>query len=371
MTIGKSASCVEEGNPLKWKIAIKKIDKPGDIIMLGSRDIGIDLGTANVLVYERGKGVVVNEPSVVAINTTNHEIVAVGEEAKQMVGRTPGNISAIRPMKDGVIADYDTTAMMLKYFIKKINGRKSMFYRKPRVVVCAPSGVTGVEKRAIYEATMAAGAKEAYIIEEPFAAAIGAGLPVSEPIGSMVVDIGGGTTEVAVVSLGGIVTSLSLRVGGDAFDTHISQYIKKKRNLLIGDRTAEQLKMEIGCALPLEEEKVMEIRGRDIVRGLPRTIEVTSTEIQTALVEPVGQIIEGVKATLEKCPPELSGDIIERGVVLTGGGALLARLDELLSKEAEIPVIVAEEPMDCVAIGTGQSLENITVFEQLKKNHKV
>lgn len=337
--------------------------------MFGTRDIGIDLGTANTLVYIKGKGIVVSEPSVVAIEQNTNDIVAVGKEAKEMVGRTPGNVAAIRPMKDGVIADYHVTATMLKYFIKKAKENLGMSIKKPRVVVCAPSGVTDVEKRAIYEATLQAGAKEAYIIEEPFAAAIGSGLPVSEPIGSMVVDIGGGTSEVAVLSLGGIVTSKSIRVGGDVLDNAIIQYIKKKYNLMIGERTAENLKMEIGCALePKSEEEnlTMEIRGRDLLTGLPKILEVSAKEMHDAMKDPVYSIVEAVKQTLEKCPPELSGDIIERGVILTGGGALLKNIDKLLSEEIQMPVLVADQALDCVAIGTGQSLENIKVFESLK-----
>jgi rod shape-determining protein MreB len=327
-------------------------------------DIGIDLGTANVLVYVKGKGIIVNEPSVVAMDTKLNKIVAVGNEAKQMVGRTPGNITAIRPMKDGVIADYDTTAAMMKYFIQKAGG-KSLF-RKPRVVVCAPSGATEVEKRAIYEATMQSGAKEAYIIEEPFAAAIGAGLPVSEPIGSMVVDIGGGTTEVAVISLGGIVASKTLRVAGDKMDDAISNYIRKKYNLMIGETTSEKIKIELGCAIVPDEMLSMDIRGRDLLTGLPKTLAIQSDEIQAALAETTEAIIDAVKLTLEQCPPELSGDIYENGIVLTGGGALLYGFDRLLSDEVKFPVSVAENALDSVAVGTGKSLENIAVFQSLK-----
>jgi len=334
-----------------------------------SKDLGIDLGTANVLVYMKGKGIVVNEPSVIAVNTETDQVVAIGNEAKRMVGRTPGNVTAIRPMKDGVIADYDTTAKMLKYFIQKAKGKKEWF-NKPRVVVCAPSGVTEVEKRAIYEATMQAGAKQAYVIEEPFAAAIGAGLPVSEPVGSMVVDIGGGTTEVAIISLGGIVASLSIRVGGDKMDQDIMQYIKKKYNLAIGERTAETLKIEIGCAMRKEIEGTIQIRGRDLLTGLPVELAVTSNEIQEAIEESVQNIIESVKRTLEKCPPELSGDIYERGIVLTGGGSLLNDLDKLISDETHTPVSVAECALDCVAIGTGRTLDNIGMLENMERKRK-
>jgi rod shape-determining protein MreB and related proteins len=336
--------------------------------MFGTYDLGIDLGTANVLVYAKGKGIVLNEPSVIASDEKG-KIVAVGAEAKKMVGRTPGNISATRPLKDGVIADYETTATMMKYFINKVKKQKGMnpSMKKIRVVVCAPSGVTEVEKRAIYEATLQAGAKEAYIIEEPFAAAIGAGMPVSEPVGSLVVDIGGGTTEVAVVSLGGIVESNSLRVGGDAIDQAIVKYIRKHYNLIIGVRTAEELKIELGCALPFESEKTMSIRGRDLLDGLPKVFDVTSNEILDAIVEPVRDIVEVVKTTLEKCPPELSGDIMDRGVVLTGGGALLHHLDKLIREETDIPVYVTENPLESVAVGTGKSLENGVIFDALKK----
>jgi rod shape-determining protein MreB and related proteins len=332
------------------------------------RDLGIDLGTANVLVYMKGKGIILNEPSVVAINQSNKEIVAVGTSAKNMVGRTPGNISATRPMKDGVIADYDTTAIMLKYFVNRSRQISGLSFKKPRVVIGAPSGITGVEKRAIYEAAIQAGAKQAFIIEEPFAAAIGAGLPVSEPTGSMVVDIGGGTTEVAIISLGGIVTSKSIRVGGDIMDNAIIHYIKKKYNLIIGERTAELLKFELGCAIKPKQDSVSEIRGRDLFTGLPKPIKVFSTEIQEALSEPVRQIVESVKHTLEQCPPELSGDIMERGIVLTGGGAFLRDLDSLIMKETHIPVWVAENALDCVAIGTGKALDNIVVLEKMGKN---
>jgi rod shape-determining protein MreB len=285
------------------------------------RDIGIDLGTANTLVHVKGKGIVVREPSVVAIDKETKNVLAVGDAAKEMLGRTPGNIIAIRPMKDGVIADYDITQKMIKYFIQKACPKSGFF--KPRVIVCIPSGVTEVEKRAVEEAVTQAGAKEAYLIEEPMAASIGAGLPVEEPMGSMIVDIGGGTSEVAVISLGGIVTSVSLRKAGDELDDSIIQYVKKNKNLLIGERTAEEIKVEIGSAFPTGEDKSMEVRGRDLILGLPKTIVVTSQEILDALSEPVAAIIDAIKATLEKTPPELASDIMERGIMLTGGGALL------------------------------------------------
>ncbi|MDA8354147.1 MAG: rod shape-determining protein, partial [Firmicutes bacterium] len=320
-------------------------------------------GPANTLVYLKGHGIVVREPSVVARETGTKEIKAVGNEAKRMIGRTPGNIVAIRPMKDGVIADYNTTATMLEYFIKKAQNQRVYLPRRPNVMVCVPSGVTPVEKRAVEEATRAAGAKESYTIEEPFAAAIGAGLPVWEPTGNMVVDIGGGTTEVAVISLGGIVTANSLRVAGDEMDDAIIHYIKRVYNLMVGERTAENLKLEIGSAQPSDEEKSREIRGRDLISGLPKTIEITTSEIVKALDDTVNSIIDSVKLTLEQTPPELAADIMDRGIVLTGGGALLKDLDQRLSEETQMPVVVADNPLDCVAIGTGQSLENIHLFK--------
>ncbi len=328
-----------------------------------TKDLGIDLGTANTLVYVRGKGIVVREPSVVALRTDTKTIEAVGEQAKKMIGRTPGNIRAVRPMRDGVIADFETTATMIKYFIRQAQKQRSLFPRHPNVMVCVPSGITAVEKRAVEDATKQAGAREAYTIEEPFAAAIGADLPVWEPTGSMVVDIGGGTTEVAVISLGGIVTSRSIRVAGDEIDEAIIQYIKRMYNLMIGERTSEQLKMDIGSALPLDKTEKTEIRGRDLVTGLPKTIPITSDEITEALTDTVNAIVDAVKVTLEKCPPELSADIMDRGIVLTGGGGLLRNLDKLLSRETGMPVIVAENPLDCVAIGTGRALENIHLFK--------
>ncbi|WP_256756745.1 rod shape-determining protein [Cohnella sp. WQ 127256] len=328
-----------------------------------TRDLGIDLGTANTLVYVKGRGIVVREPSVVALRTDTKKIVAVGSDAKKMIGRTPGNIVAIRPMKDGVIADFETTATMIKYFIRSAQKPRSLFPRHPDVMVCVPSGITAVEKRAVEDATKQAGAREAYIIEEPFAAAIGADLPVWEPMGSMVVDIGGGTTEVAVISLGGIVTSKSIRVAGDEMDDAIIAYIKRLYNLMIGERTSEQLKMEIGSAMPLDKVESTEIRGRDLVSGLPKTLAITSDEITEALSDTVNSIIDAVKVTLEKCPPELSADIMDRGIVLTGGGALLRNLDKMLARETGMPVLVAENPLDCVAIGTGRALENIHLFK--------
>lgn len=327
-----------------------------------TKDMGIDLGTANTLVFVKGRGVIIREPSVVAIDKFSKQVLAVGEEAKKMIGRTPGNIVAIRPLKDGVIADFDVTQEMLKYFIRKATQKKSLF--QPRVVVCVPSGVTEVEKRAVEEATIQAGAKDAFLIEEPMAAAIGAGLPVQEPTGSMVVDIGGGTTEVAVISLGGIVTSKSIRVGGDELDNYIVNYVKKEYSLMIGERTAEEVKIKIGSALDSNELGSMDIRGRDLVSGLPKTIEISSKEINEALKEPVNNIIDAIKSTLEKTPPELSSDVMETGIVLTGGGALLHNLDKLVTIETGIPVRVAENPLDCVALGTGKALDSIEILKK-------
>ncbi|WP_330698123.1 rod shape-determining protein [Anaerotignum sp.] len=331
-----------------------------------SKDMGIDLGTANTLVYMKEKGIIVNEPSVVAINTQTKEVLAVGNEAKDMIGRTPGNIVAIRPMKDGVIADFDVTQAMLRYFINKAYVR-SMFGPKPRIVICVPSGVTEVEKRAVLEAAIAAGSKDkdTYLIEEPMAASIGAGLPVAEPTGSMVVDIGGGTSEVAVISLGGIVTSTSLRVAGDALDNAIVGYIKREFNLAIGDRTAEEIKITIGSTFPLGKEEKMEIRGRDLISGLPKTVEVTSIHIREALSEPVESVIETIKQTLEATPPELAADIMEYGITLTGGGAMLRGLDRLITSETGMPVHIANEPLNCVAVGTGLVLEHIDTLKSV------
>jgi len=325
-----------------------------------SRDLGIDLGTANTLVFARGKGIIINEPSVVAVNSHTKDVLAVGEEAKRMIGRTPGAIVAIRPMKDGVIADFETTQAMLKYFIQRARS-KHFSARRPRVVVCVPSGVTEVEKRAVLEATISAGAHErdVYLIEEPMAAAIGAGMPVDEPTGSMVVDIGGGTSEVAVISLGGIVTSKSLRVAGDELDAHIINYIRREYSLAIGDRTAEDIKTSIGCAYDPDPNLVREIRGRDLVSGLPRTLVFSAEETRNAINEPIAAIIDAIKYTLEKTPPELASDVMETGIMLTGGGALLAGLPELVSVETGIPVRIAHEPLNCVALGTGMVLDHI------------
>ncbi|MET8623008.1 rod shape-determining protein [Kitasatospora sp. NPDC004669] len=329
------------------------------------RDLAIDLGTANTLVYVRGKGIVLNEPSVVAVNTNTGGILAVGVEAKKMIGRTPGNIVAIRPLKDGVIADFEITERMLRYFILKIHRRR--YLARPRVVVCVPSGITGVERRAVIEASSQAGARQVHIIEEPMAAAIGAGLPVHEATGNMVVDIGGGTTEVAVISLGGIVTAQSIRVAGDELDNAIVQHIKKEYSLLLGERSAEQIKMSIGSAFGLEGEKDehAEIRGRDLVSGLPKTVVISAAEVREAIDEPVNSIIDAVKTTLDQCPPELAGDVMDRGIVLTGGGALLRGLDERLRRETGMPIHIAENPLDSVALGSGKCVEEFEALQQV------
>ncbi len=327
------------------------------------RDMAVDLGTANTLVYVRGKGIVLNEPSVVAINTNTSGILAVGTEAKRMIGRTPGNIVAIRPMKDGVIADFDTTERMLRYFIQKVHRRSRL--ARPRIVVCVPSGITGVERRAVVDAGSQAGARRVFIIEEPMAAAIGAGMPVHEPTGNMVVDIGGGTTEVAVISLGGIVTSQSIRTGGDEMDVAIINYVKKEYSLMLGERTAEEIKMAIGSAFPMPDEPHAEIRGRDLVSGLPKTVVVSSEEIRKAIEEPVNAVIDAVRTTLDKCPPELAGDVMDRGVVLTGGGALLRGLDERLRHETSIPIHIADAPLHSVAMGSGKCVEEFEALQQV------
>lgn len=330
---------------------------------IGTKNIGIDLGTANTIVYTEGKGIVLREPSVVAKNTKTGEIVSVGSEARDMIGRTPGSIVAIRPMKDGVIADYDTTVAMMKYYIEKACGRRA---GKPYVMVCVPSGVTEVEKRAVIDATRVAGARDAYVIEEPFAAAIGAGLPVMDPTGSMVVDIGGGTTDVATISLGGIVSSRSIRMAGDKIDESIIYYVRKNYNLLIGERTAEQLKMDVASA-SVEFAKELDsqtIRGRDLVTGLPKTIEIKAEDVATAIQEVVEEIITAIKETLEETSPEIAADVIDHGIVLTGGGAQLRHLPEVIAEATKVPVFVASEPLDCVAIGTGESLKSIDVMKK-------
>jgi rod shape-determining protein MreB len=331
-----------------------------------SRDLAIDLGTANTLIYVRGEGIVSNEPSVVAVQQDargGRKVLAVGKEAKEMLGRTPGNIVAIRPMKDGVIADFEVTAAMLRYFIQTAHNRRS--FVKPRIVIGIPSGITEVEKRAVREAAESAGAREVHLIEQPMAAAIGAGLPITEPSGNMIVDIGGGTSDVAVISLGGIVYSRSVRVAGDKMDEAIIQHIKRKYNLLIGERTAELIKMGIGTAYPTEEELNMDVKGRDLVAGVPRTLNISSSEIRDALSEPVNGIVEAVKVTLERTPPELAGDIADRGIVLAGGGALLKNLDVLLREETGLPVFLAEDPLCAVVIGAGKALDRLDILRQV------
>lgn len=331
---------------------------------LGTKNIGIDLGTANTLVYMEGKGIVLREPSVVAKNTQTGEIIAVGSEAKEMIGRTPGSIVAIRPMKDGVIADYDTTAAMLKYFMEKTVGNS-----KPSVMVCVPSGVTEVEKRAVIDAARVAGAREAFVIEEPFAAAIGAGLPVMDPTGSMVVDIGGGTTDVATISLGGIVSSTSIRQAGDKFNNAIVNYVHSNFNLLIGERTAEDIKIQIGSASVEKAKEIesMNIRGRDLVTGLPKSVDIEAVDVAKAIQDVVQDIIVAIKETLEQTSPEIAADVIDHGIVLTGGGALLKNLPEVISEATKVPVFIAQDPLDCVAIGTGESLKNIEVMRRSRK----
>ncbi len=326
------------------------------------RDMAVDLGTANTLVYVRGRGIVLNEPSVVAIDSRDGRALAVGSEAKQMIGRTPGHIIATRPLRDGVIADFDVCEKMLRYFIQRVHSRR---WAKPRMVICVPSGITGVEQRAVQEAAEYAGArKPAYIIEEPMAAAIGAGLPVHEPAGNMIVDIGGGTTEVAVISLGGIVASESIRIGGDELDEAIISFVKREYSLALGERTSEEIKVALGSAYPLEKELYAEIRGRDLISGLPKTIVVSTNEIREAVEEPVAQIVDAVKVTLDKTPPELAADIMERGIVITGGGSLLHGLDARLASETGMSIVLAHSPLDSVVIGSGQCLEE---FEALKQ----
>ncbi|XAM53110.1 Cell shape-determining protein MreB [Terrisporobacter vanillatitrophus] len=355
------------------KMAKEKKEKKGFKSLFGfgkmTKDMGIDLGTANTLVYIKGQGIVVREPSVVAIRDDSKQVLAVGEEAKRMIGRTPGNIVAIRPMKDGVIADFDVTQSMLSYFIQKAAAKKGVV--SPRIAICVPFGVTEVEKRAIEEAARQAGAKDAFLIEEPMAAAIGAGLRIEEPEGNMVVDIGGGTSEIAIISLGGIVTAKSIRLGGDELDEAIVSYVKKEYSLMIGERTAENVKITIGSAYKEGEEIEMEIRGRDLITGLPKTMQISSAEVRDALREPINSIVDGIKSTLEKTPPELASDIMENGIMLTGGGALLKGLDKLVKEETGMPVKIAENPLDCVAIGTGKSVEDAEIFEKvLMMNNK-
>jgi len=336
------------------------------ILGLFSSDLAIDLGTANTLVYVKGRGIVVSEPSVVAICKDGRgpdRVRAVGTRAKEMLGRTPGNIVAIRPIKDGVIADFEITEAMLRYFIARVHDRKRLV--RPRIVIAVPSGITQVEKRAVKESAMLAGAREVYLIEEPMAASIGAGLPITEPSGNMIVDIGGGTTEVAVISLSGVVYSNSTRVGGDKMDEAIINFVKRKYNLLIGERTAEQIKIQIGTAYPMDEVRSMEVKGRDLVQGVPKTLEIKSEEIREALAEPINAIVESVKMALERTPPELSADIVDKGIVLVGGGSLLANLDVLLREVTGLPVMLAEDPLTAVVMGTGRCLDDLSLLKEI------
>lgn len=335
----------------------------GRLFGFASRDIGIDLGTANTLVYVKDHGIVLREPSVVAVKSGTNEVVAVGDDAKRMLGRTPGGITAIRPLKDGVIADFRVTEAMLRHFIRKVHNRRSMV--RPRVVIAVPSGITEVEKRAVKESAEQAGAREVYLMEEPMAAAIGVGLPVQEAAGNMIVDIGGGTTEVAIISLSGIVYARSVRVAGDELDDAIINYMKRAYNLMIGERTAEEIKLRIGSAFPLGKEATMEVKGRDMVAGLPKTITITSQEVREAMLEPLNTIIDAVRTTLERCPPELSADLVDRGIMLAGGGALLRGLDKLLQEETALPVHVAEDPLSAVAEGTGRVLSELEFLRKV------
>ena len=339
------------------------------LLGLFSNDIGIDLGTANSVVYVKDRGIVLREPSVVAIQAGTNNVLAVGEEAKRMVGRTPGSIVAIRPMKDGVIADFEITESMLRYFIRKVHNRRSMV--APRVIVAVPSGITEVEKRAVKDSATHAGARKVYLIEEPMAAAIGVGLPVQEPAGNMIVDIGGGTTEVALISLAGIVFSRSIRVAGDELDEAIIQYMKRAYNLMVGERTAEEIKIRIGSAFPLEQEMTLEVKGRDLVAGLPKTLTVSSQEIREALLDPVSQIVESVRIALERCPPELAADLVDRGIMLAGGGALLRGVDRLLAEETGLPVHIADDPLSAVAEGTGRVLNELQFLEKISASNRV
>jgi rod shape-determining protein MreB len=339
--------------------------------MFLTKDISIDLGTANTLVFIKGRGIVINEPSVVALHKDTGTVLAVGDEAKQMIGRTPGNIIAIRPMKDGVIADFEVTHTMLRYFIRKAMRKNLSFFNRPRIVICVPAGVTTVEERAVKEAAIQAGAKEAYLIEEPMAAAIGVGLPIQEPTGNMIVDLGGGTTDVAVISLGGIVTSRSIRIGGDELDEAIINYIKRTYSLMIGERTAEEIKMNIGYAMKIEDDlQEYQVRGRDLVTGLPKLISVNSEEIMEAISESIASIIETIKICLEKTPPELAADIMDRGIMIAGGGSLLKGLDRLITQQTGMPVHISDEPLNAVAVGAGKTLENIEVLKGLTVTNK-
>lgn len=336
------------------------------ILGMFSNDLAIDLGTANTLIYVKGKGIVSSEPSVVAVRREirgHKKVLAVGKEAKEMLGRTPSNIEAIRPMKDGVIADFEVTEAMLRYFIRKAHNRKTLV--RPRIIICVPFGITEVEKRAVRESAESAGAREVYLIEEPMAAAIGSGLPITEPSGNMIVDIGGGTTEVAVISLAGIVYSKSVRIAGDKMDEAIVQFIKRNYNLLIGERTAEWIKINVGNAFPNSEPKTIEVKGRDLVAGVPRILQVNSDEIREAIAEPVHSIVEAIKTTLERTPPELAGDIVDKGIVMAGGGALLSGIDKLIREETGLPVTIAEDPLSCVVLGSGKALDELDVLREI------
>jgi rod shape-determining protein MreB len=331
---------------------------------LFSNDLSIDLGTANTLVYQKGKGIVMDEPSVVAVHKDTNRVLAVGKEAKNMLGRTPGSIVAIRPMRDGVIANFEITEAMLRYFIQKVHNRKTLV--RPRIVISVPSGITQVEKRAVRDSAQSAGAREVYLVEEPMAAAIGAGMPIQEPSGNMIVDIGGGTTEVAVISLSGIVFAKSIRIAGDEMDEAIVNYVKRKYNLLIGERTAEQIKIEIGSAFPQETRQTLDVKGRDLVAGIPRTQSISDAEIREAMLEPVNAIIDTIKIALERTPPELAADIVDKGIVLAGGGALLRGLDALIREETGLPITIAEDPLTCVVIGTGKVLDELDLLRQIQ-----
>ena len=335
------------------------------LLGLFSNDMGIDLGTANTLVYVKGKGIVLSEPSVVAIHEGTNKVLAVGNEAKAMLGRTPANIKAIRPLHDGVIADFEITEAMLRHFIKKAHGDSTLFQPRPRIVIAVPSGITEVEKRAVEDSAHAAGAREVYLIPEPMAAAVGAGLPIEDPSGNMIVDIGGGTSEVAIISLTGIVSSKSVRVAGDDLNEAIIQYMKRTYNLMIGERTAEEIKMRIGSASPLDEELSMEVKGRDLIAGLPKTLTINSEEIREALSETIASIVEAVRITLERCPPEIAADLVDKGLWLAGGGALLRGMDKLLMEETALPVRIADDPLSCVALGAGKALENPSILQKM------
>jgi len=335
------------------------------IFGLFSSDMGIDLGTANTLVYVRGRGIVLSEPSVVAVQEGTNHVLAVGEEAKAMVGRTPGNIVAIRPLRDGVIADFEITESMLRYFIKKAHGKPSLIQPRPRIVIAVPSGITEVEKRAVEDSAHQAGAREVHLIPEPMSAAVGVGLAVEDPSGNMIIDIGGGTTEVAIISLAGIVSSKSVRVAGDELNEAIVQYMKRTYNLMIGERTSEDIKIRIGSAAPLPEELSMEVKGRDLIAGLPKTLTINSEEIREALSETIATIVEAVRITLERCPPEIAADLVDKGLCLAGGGALLKGLDRLLMEETALPVKIADDPLSAVALGTGKALENLAILRKM------